>query len=155
MNVATVELGGEVSECRRCEISALNATFARSLDDGDLDALLGTFTKDAVYDNGRARLEGHVELDAWFRARSKNESRTTRHMWGSLQVLRSSADVVETVSTWMVFAANERAPVDTALVGNVADFSDVLQLVDGVWKIHRRVIRSVFRNPSVAPPTVQ
>lgn len=151
MNVSPGEVSDEVSECRRCEISALNAVFARSLDGGNIDMLLGTFTEDAIYDNGRVRLEGRVELEAWFRARANNESRSTRHMWSSLQVLRSSSVAVETISTWMVFAANEKAPVDTAVVGNVADFSDVLHLVDGEWKIHRRTIRSVFRNPSVAP----
>jgi 3-phenylpropionate/cinnamic acid dioxygenase small subunit len=143
-----------MSACRHCEISELNSRFARALDHFDIDALVATFTPDARYDNGRSVLRGHAELRDWITRRTTSATRrTTRHVWSGLVVDpdRDNPDTVEVTSTWVCYAANEPAPIDRVTVWSVADFTDTCVRRDARWLLAARTIRTVFRDPSVAP----
>jgi hypothetical protein len=55
-------------------------------------------------------------------------------------------------STWVNFAVNAPAPADDVGVYLVADFDDVLTWCDDdCWRISKRRIIPVFRDPSRAP----
>jgi hypothetical protein len=147
-----------MSSCRHCEISELNSRFARALDLGDVDAWVATFTPNARYDNGRTELQGHAELRAWILRRTTTAThRTTRHVWSGLVIepghtdADADADVVTATSTWVCYAANEPAPIDRVSVWSVADFTDTCVRLDDRWLLGSRTIRTVFRDPSVAP----
>jgi 3-phenylpropionate/cinnamic acid dioxygenase small subunit len=148
-----------VSSCTHCDIAELNGRFARALDLGDVDAWVATFTPHARYDNGRTELHGHAELRAWMARRSASvRPRTTRHVWSGLVIdpagdrdAADDTDVVTVTSTWVCYAADEVAPVDRVSVWSVADFVDTCVRVDGRWLLAARTIRTVFRDPSLAP----
>jgi hypothetical protein len=149
-----------VTACRHCGIAELNGRFARALDLGDVEAWVATFTPNARYDNGRTELHGHPELRAWIARRSASVlRRTTRHVWSGLVIdpaggggAADEADVVTVTSTWVCYAANEPAPIDRVSVWSVADFVDTCVRLDDRWLLASRTIRTVFRDPSVAPP---
>lgn len=142
-----------MSHCLGCSIGESLSAFARALDHGDADRLVALFTPDAVYDNGRARLEGHDALAQWIRERAAAGERTTRHVWSSLEIAPAPADptVVAASSTWVCYAANAAAPVDAVKVWSVADFEDVFRREGDRWLVAERRIRTVFRDLSVAP----
>ncbi|HWL45206.1 MAG TPA: nuclear transport factor 2 family protein [Ilumatobacter sp.] len=143
-----------MSDCLSCAIGDSLSAFARGLDRGDAEAVVALFTPDAVYDNGRSRLAGQAELERWIRERGAAGERTTRHMWSSLQLTPSTddPDVVAATSTWVCYAANAPAPVDAVKVWSVADFEDVFRRDGDRWLVAERRIRTLFRDPSVAPP---
>jgi hypothetical protein len=165
-----------MSSCRHCQIAELNGHFARALDLADVDAWVGTFTPNAHYDNGRARLQGHAALRTWITRRAVSvPPRTTRHVWSGLVIepaagraltgdldldvdvdvdvdVDADGDVVRVTSTWVCYAANEPPPVDRVGVWSVADFVDTCVRVDDRWLLASRTIRTVFRDPSLAPP---
>lgn len=142
-----------MSDCLACAIGESLSVFARALDRGDADTLVALFTPDAVYDNGRARLAGHDALAQWIRDRNAAGQRTTRHVWSSLELTPSADEpaVVAATSTWVCYAANAAAPVDAVKIWSVADFEDVFRLDGARWLVAERRIRTVFRDPSVAP----
>jgi 3-phenylpropionate/cinnamic acid dioxygenase small subunit len=140
--------------CLHCEIGAINTQFGRGLDHDDVDAVVRLFTDDAVYDNGRVHLEGIDALRGWLteRAATASVSRTTRHVWSSLHLEQVAPNRLQAQSTWVTYAANQRPPVEFVAVSSVADFVDELRAIDGVWRISRREIRTVFSDAAVAPP---
>ncbi len=142
-----------MSHCQACAIGEALSAFARALDRDDGDTLVGLFTPDAVYDNGRVRLEGRDALASWIRDRSEAGPRTTRHIWSALELAPSPDDpaVVAATSTWVCYAANAAAPVDVVKVWSVADFEDLFRRDGDRWLVAERRIRTVFRDPSVAP----
>lgn len=137
--------------CVHCDVADLNNRFGLALDRRHVEPWVELFTPDAVYANGRVVLRGHDELRAWVTRRSSVIGRTTRHVWSGLRLEPDGDDRLSAESIWVCYAANQDPPVDAVAVSSVADFVDTLRRVDGRWLIESREIRTVFRDPSVAP----
>lgn len=134
----------------RADIEALYADFAHCLDSGDFAGLSRIFTDDASYVSNGITLKGSASIVEHFT--SRQEARTTRHMWSALRITQSDDEALHASSTWMSFAANEPAPVATVSIYMVADFDDVLvRAANGEKRIRSRTISSVFRNAQLAP----
>jgi 3-phenylpropionate/cinnamic acid dioxygenase small subunit len=137
--------------CLACEIGAVNTRFGRALDRKQVDEWVELFTPDATYDNGRVVLRGHDQLRTWITRRAAVRERTTRHVWSGLQLDLVSDVEVRAESIWVCYAANQEPPVDIVTVWSVADFVDTFHRVDGRWLIGERTIRTIFRDPAMAP----
>ena len=137
----------------RLAIEDLNAAFAWHLDHGETEALVALFTEDALYTNGARRSEGRSEIAAFFRSRTAAGPRTARHLMSGLRVTFESDTRARATSVWLSFAANGVAPIDHCEPFMVADFIDeYMREADGAWRIARRHIEPVFRNPAIPPP---
>lgn len=141
-----------MSCCLHCEIGDLHTRFGRALDRGEVDDWVELFAPDARYDNGRTVLHGHDELRAWITRRvASGQVRTTRHVWSGLQLEPIDDRTLTSESIWVCYAANRPSPVDEVSIWSVADFTDTIVRVEGRWRIATRTIRTVFRDPAVAP----
>lgn len=138
---------------QRGAIDALNAAFARCLDQLAYDDLGDLFTADARYASGPRAMEGRDAIVHSFVTRAqKSGPRTTRHMYSGLSLTFDHAHIARGHSVWISYARNAPAPVDDVTPFVVADFEDIYHLEDdGHWRIHERVIRPVFRNALAAP----
>ncbi len=137
----------------RLAIEDLNAAFAFHLDHGEIEPLVALFTEDAVYTNGARRSEGRAEIEAFFRARTAAGPRTSRHLMTGLRIRFESDTRAKGTSVWLSFAANGVPPIENCEPFMVADFIDhYARGDDGVWRIARRHIEPVFRNPAIPPP---
>jgi ketosteroid isomerase-like protein len=159
----------------RTEIDAVLADWAWHLDHGEYDALAGLFTADALFVTGAAELRGRQAIKNRYTERLV--ARSTRHTYSGLLVSPIEGDTesatpaddgagaggrparVRARSTWVNYAVNAPAPVDSAPVDDVgvylvADFDDVLTWCDDErWRISERRIIPVFRDPARAPVT--
>lgn len=146
----------------RAEIDALLADWAWHIDHGEYDALVELFTEDALFISGPAESRGRTAIKSRYTERTV--VRSTRHTYSGLRVSVDDSDAVSALgaatrparvrarSTWVNYAVNEPAPVDTVGVYLVADFDDVLiRCPDERWRINERRIIPVFRDPSRAP----
>ena len=153
----------------RTEVDAVLADWAWQLDHGDYDALAGLFTDDALFITGAVELRGRAAIKGRYAERVV--ARSTRHTYSGLLVSEEGGDSdpgspfdrpswptrVRARSTWVNYAVNAQAPVDSAPVDDVgvylvADFDDVLTWCDdGRLRISERRITGVFRDPARAP----
>jgi len=146
----------------RVEIDAVLADWAWHLDHGDYDALAALFTPDALLVTGGAELRGRAAIKSRYTERTG--ARTTRHLYSGLRVgpadgepergtgAAGRPDRVRARSTWVNYAVNAPAPADDAGVYLVADFDDLLTWCDDDrWRISRRRIIPVLRDPARAP----
>ena len=137
----------------RLAIEDLNAAFAWHLDHGETDALVALFTDDALYTNGARRSQGRGEIAAFFQGRTAAGPRTARHLMTGLRVTFESDARARGTSVWLSFAANGVAPIEHCAPFMVADFlDDYVREADGAWRIARRHIEPVFRNPAIPRP---
>lgn len=135
----------------RQEIEALNRVFAQALDGGTLEAFLSIFTEDVDYQSGARVLSGHDGLRDFFVTREK-AGRVSRHMMSGLDILFDGADRATGHSVWLTFAGAGALPIQNCDPFQVADIEDIYVRTAQGWRIARRVISSVFRNPGIAPP---
>ena len=142
----------------RTEIDALLADWAWHLDHGDYDAVAELFTEDALFITGAVELRGRAAIKNRYTERVV--ARSTRHTYSGLLVSPSGDDQepgtapgsgaggggvstagdgwparVRARSTWVSYAVNATAPVDSAPADDVgvylvADFDDVLSWCD-------------------------
>jgi hypothetical protein len=162
-----VTTAAEAAVLLRAEIDAVLADWASHLDHGQLDALAGLFTEDALFVAGGREFKGRAQIKDRYLERTV--ARTTRHTYSGLRVsvieggsqpVRAAdggADrptVVRAWSTWVNYAANAAPPVEDVGVYLVADFDDVLTwCADERWRISERRIIPLFRDLSRAPIT--
>ena len=155
----------------RTEIDAVLADWAWHLDYGDYDAVARLFTEDALFITGAVELRGRAAIKRRYTERVV--VRSTRHTYSGLRVSEEGGDSgqdsppaglswparVRARSTWVSYAVNATAPVDSVPVDDVgvylvADFDDVLTwCADERWRIAERRIVPVFRDPARAPVT--
>lgn len=137
----------------RLAIEDLNAAFAWHLDHGEIDALVALFTEDALYTNGARRSEGRAEIETFFRSRTASGPRTARHLMTGLRVTFQGETCASGTSVWLSFAANGLPPIEHCAPFMVADFvDDYVRDAESAWRIARRHIEPVFRNPAIPPP---
>jgi hypothetical protein len=162
-----VTTAAEAAVLLRAEIDAVLADWAYHLDHGQLEALAGLFTEDALFVTGGREFKGRAQIKDRYLERTV--ARTTRHTYSGLRVsvveggsrpVRAAdgeADrptVVRAWSTWVNYAANAAPPVEDVGVYLVADFDDVLTwCADERWRISERRIIPLFRDLSRAPIT--
>jgi ketosteroid isomerase-like protein len=150
----------------RAEIDAVLADWAYHLDHGELDELAELFTEDALFVTGAVELRGRAKIKNRYMERTV--VRSTRHTYSGLRVNAIGGDSgtlpgtdavgrptqVRARSTWVNYAVNAPVPIDDVGVYLVADFDDVLTwCADERWRISRRSIIPVFRDPARAPAT--
>jgi ketosteroid isomerase-like protein len=134
-------------------IEELNAAFAHHLDHDEVAPLVALFTDDAVYSHGSRRSVGREEIAAFFRSRTAAGQRTARHICSGLRVTFDGADIARATSVWLTFAHDGPPPVAHCNPFLVADFTDIYRRdAEGQWRIERRHIEPIFRNPSIPPP---
>lgn len=137
----------------RLAIHDLNADFAYFLDHDQVEPLADLFTEDAVYSNGPRLSYGRDEIAAFFRSRTAKGPRTARHFCSGLRIAFEDHDSARATSVWLTFAADAAAPIEDCSPFLVADFTDLYRLcADGRWRIEKRHIEPVFRNPAIALP---
>jgi ketosteroid isomerase-like protein len=137
----------------RLAIEELNAAFAYHLDHDEVAPLVALFTDDAVYTHGPRRSVGRDEIAAFFRSRTADGPRTARHLYSGLRVVFEGGDMARATSLCLTFAQNGSPPVEKCDPFLVADFTDIYRRgADGRWRIARRHIEPIFRNPSIPPP---
>ena len=128
----------------RLALEDLNAAFTHHLDHGDIAALAGLFTVDAVYTNGTRESRGRAAIEALFRQRVAKGPRTSRHIYSGLRLTIESAREASGTSVCLSFAADGLPPLPAKpfLVG---DFVDRYRREDdGRWRIAERHIHRVF-----------
>jgi hypothetical protein len=137
----------------RLAIAALNNEFAYSLDHHDRDRFLDIFTENVEYSNGDRHYHDRKQLALFFDARHAG-GRISRHLSSGLDIRFTSRDTAQGYGVWLTFTGSGTLPVQNADPFQVADVHDLyLRTADG-WKIMRREIRAVFRNPGgKAPPS--
>jgi ketosteroid isomerase-like protein len=139
----------------RADIDAVMSDWAWYIDHDGIDELMDLFTEDARYLAGNVRLSGRDEIAQRYRARTRYGARSTRHVYSGLRLTEVTPTAVRATSTWVCYAANAAAPVQSAAVYLVADFIDRLSYcADGRWRLAERRIVDVFREPSLAPLSV-
>lgn len=137
----------------RLAIEDLNAAFAYHLDHNEVGPLTALFTDDAIYTHGSRRSEGREEIAAFFRSRTAVGPRTARHLFSGLLIAFDGDDQARGTSVCLTFAHNGLPPVSDCAPFLVADFIDSYRReADGKWRIRRRHIEPVFRNPAIPPP---
>jgi ketosteroid isomerase-like protein len=137
----------------RLAIEDLNAAFAYHLDHGEIEPLSALFTDDAIYTNGLRCSNGNDAIAAFFRSRTAAGPRTSRHLYCGLRIVFDGDDQARATSVWLSFAHNGLPPVEDCAPFLVADFADTYRrCADGRWRIQRRHIEPIFRNPMVPPP---
>lgn len=135
----------------RAAIVALNDTFARALDGGTLASFLSVFTDDVDYRSGPRQLKGLGDLQRFFTERAAG-GRVSRHMYSGIAIDFIGADEATGIATWLTFAGSGPLPINSAAPFLVADIADVYRRTASGWKIARRTITPVFRNPDIPPP---
>lgn len=133
----------------RASIDELLAESAWALDQKDFDRYLSFFTDDATYEVGGKVLSGRAEISRRFTEREGE--RTTRHLYSGLRLRPLEAGGWVAESIWLTFASPGTPPIDRIDPYQVAEFTDEITNEGGTWRIRARVIRSVFREPSLAP----
>lgn len=137
----------------RLAIEELNASFAYHLDHDEVDSLAELFTEDAIYTNGARRSEGRADIAAFFRSRTAAGPRTARHMYSGLRIQFEDNMTATAYSVWLSFAQNAVPPVSYSMPFLIADFIDTYELcADDKWRIKRRHIEPIFRDPAGTPP---
>jgi ketosteroid isomerase-like protein len=137
----------------RLAIEDLNAAFAYHLDHDEVEPLTALFTEDALYTNGPRRSEGRDAIAAFFRSRTTAGPRTARHFYSGLRIAFDGDGQARGTSVWLTFARDRLPPIDDCAPFLVADFTDVYRrCADGRWRIQRRHIEPIFRNPTITPP---
>ncbi|MCO6381506.1 nuclear transport factor 2 family protein [Oceanicola sp. 502str15] len=135
----------------RHEIEALNLQFARALDGGTVEQFLAIFTEDVDYRSGGRVLQGHAALRDFFEARAA-AGRVSRHLMSGLDIAFTGADTARVRSTWLTFAGAGPLPVSGCTPFLVADVEDDCLRTPEGWRISRRIITPIFRNPEIAAP---
>ncbi|HEX7080652.1 MAG TPA: nuclear transport factor 2 family protein [Gammaproteobacteria bacterium] len=137
----------------RLALEDLNSAFTRCLDHGDIDALVGLFTEDALYTHGARRSKGRKAIEALFRARTAAGPRTSRHLYSGLTLEIESRTRAAGTSVCMTFAQAGLPPLSPAVPILVADFHDVyVRGDDGRWLFESRRIERIFEDPSAGGP---
>jgi hypothetical protein len=137
----------------RLAIEDLNNAFAYHLDHDEVELLLGLFTEDALYTNGKRRSQGRTEIGAFLRSRTADGPRTARHLYSGLRLVFDGETEARGTSVWLTFAKNSLPPVDYSIPILIADFDDrYVREADGEWRIKRRHIEPIFRDPAGVPP---
>lgn len=132
-------------------INQLNTDFAWGLDAHERDRFLDIFAEDVEYLSSGRRYQGRADLAQFFHAR-KAGGRVSRHICSGLDITFISADEAASRAIWLTFAGSEPVPIGSAAPYQVADIKDVYRRADGKWKIFRREIQTIFRNPDVPTP---
>jgi hypothetical protein len=136
-------------------IQELNNAFAYHLDHNEIEPLVALFALDARYSNGARVSSGRAEIEAFFRSRTAQGVRTSRHMYSGLRIVFDGEARAHATSVWLSFAQNSAPPIDYSVPFLVADFEDTyLRDAHGQWRILARHIRPIFRDPAGVPPGV-
>jgi 3-phenylpropionate/cinnamic acid dioxygenase small subunit len=136
-------------ETVRAAVDELLSESAWALDQKDYAAYLNFFTEDATYEVGGRVLRGRAEIARRFTDREGE--RTTRHLYSGLRLASLGGGVWTAESVWLTFAGDGTPPMDRIDPYQVADFRDEVIHRGNTWRIRARVIRSVFRESSLAP----
>jgi ketosteroid isomerase-like protein len=140
----TAALTNEARLAIRLALEDLNAAFTHHLDHGDIPALVGLFTADALYTNGPRESRGRAAIEALFRQRVAGGPRTSRHIYSGLRFEIESERAATGTSVCLSFAADGLPPLPAKpfLVG---DFVDRYRREDdGQWRIAERRIHRIF-----------
>jgi hypothetical protein len=145
------ELSARIGD--RLAIEELNAWFCHCLDSQQYDGLADVLAVDVHYTSGAHTLHGCDAVIAHFKQRAQQTvARVTRHMHGGLRLNFDGARSAQGHSVVMNHAAFGEPPLDQIHPFQAADFSDVYRLEDdGLWRISKRVITPVMRDPTLAP----
>ncbi|QDC10070.1 nuclear transport factor 2 family protein [Oceanicola sp. D3] len=138
----------------RQEIEAMNRQFAGALDGGTVEQFLAIFTEDVDYRSGGRVLQGHAALREFFEVRAA-AGRVTRHLMSGLDIAFDGSEAALARSTWLTFAGAGAVPVANCTPFLVADVGDDCVRTAEGWRINRRVITPIFRNPEIAGPVGQ
>jgi ketosteroid isomerase-like protein len=143
--------GEPASTMLRLEIDAVLAEWAWHVDHGEIDELVELFTEDARFEpQPGVELHGRPRIRQRYTTRAG--PRTTRHVYSGLRLDVVGPVWVRATSTWVTYAANEPAPVRSAVTYQVADFHDLFTCCpDRRWRICDRTIVSIFRDPTRGP----
>jgi 3-phenylpropionate/cinnamic acid dioxygenase small subunit len=133
----------------RAAVDGLLAESAWALDQKDYAAYVNFFTEDATYEVGGRVLRGRADIARRFTEREGE--RTTRHLYSGLRLAGLGDGVWAAESVWLTFAGDGTPPIERIDPYQVADFRDVITQDGRTWRIRARVIRSVFREPNLAP----
>ena len=132
-------------------IEALNVSFGRRLDHGDVADFVELFTDDVAYSNGPRALNGREEMLTFFTARAA-QGRVSRHLFSGLDVTFDGPDGADGTSVWLTFAGDGELPIRPAEPFLVADVEDRYRRTSDGWRIERRRISPVFRSTTIASP---
>jgi hypothetical protein len=137
----------------RLELQELNAAFVHHLDHGEIDALVGLFTEQALYTHGGRRSAGRAEIRQLFERRAAAGTRTVRHLQSGLRLLLDSADRARGSSVCLTFVHEGPPPAPQATPHLVADFIDTYERDEsGRWRIAQRHIERLFVAPDNPGP---
>ena len=129
----------------RLAIERLNADFCHELDRGTEEGFVALFTDEALYIHGPRVLRGAQQIRQFYRDRTRNGPRTSRHFTHGLRVEFTGEASARGLSAAFVFAADGTPPIDSTIPAVVADFEDVYAF-DGVrWRFAERHIVPLFR----------
>ncbi|NUL45337.1 nuclear transport factor 2 family protein [Cellulosimicrobium funkei] len=137
-----------VSADVRAAITDLDSRWAWAIDHRDYEALREILAPGVRYVGHSGELHGIDEVIASYQSRTGH--RTTRHGLSNQVLWREGTSTVRGESTWHNFASNE-SPPGPPQVYLIADFLDTYVRLDGSWRLEKRVIRGVFRDPGLAP----
>jgi hypothetical protein len=137
------------------ELSMLVTALWFEIDHGDGAAASAFFTADAELTFSRRTFRGTDEIDGVYRDRAARGPRVSRHVMSNLHVLRHEADLVDAVSTLVLYARDGEPPVPTTVPVLVADVVDRFVRGGDRWLIASRRIESRFLAPGavLAVPT--
>jgi hypothetical protein len=134
----------------RLDILELYARYGDAEDEGDVEALLATFTSLGVLEDSIGLFSGQAELRQSFQGRIAM-LRSKRHLTFNHVITAEDDPESATVECRYLLVEAERAP---ALV-DVGTYVDQLRKIEGEWKfVHRKVKRRPVPGvqPVVAPP---
>ena len=128
---------------RACE--RLVMEYGLAVNDWDIDAFVGCFHPDAVWQRpGVPALNGHPEIRAFMESQSTN--RTLRHVNGLCMVTVLDATTATARSQTTVYDVPGDGPLPAALPGPdmVVEYSDRIERRGGDWRLARRDTTVVF-----------
>jgi 3-phenylpropionate/cinnamic acid dioxygenase small subunit len=122
------------------EIRNLIARIAQLADHGELDEYVSLFSEDASWEFPGAPRHGRVDILAGAQERRSQgvtgPGSATRHVITTLAVQVADAVTATADSYWLFWRDTTTTPV----LFNMGHYHDTVRLVDGQWRITRRVI---------------
>lgn len=129
---------------RACERVVMR--YALAVNDWDLDAFVGLFTPDGVWQRPACQaLEGHDQIRAFMEGQPKR--RTLRHVNGLCMVtIGDDGMSASSISQTTVYDTRDHVVLPVPMKGPdmVVEYRDKLRKVDGGWYLARRDTSVIF-----------